>query len=221
MHYLLNNIHLFNDKERTRDVSKSLARLVLELEDQIPHYDTIISDDASGRLVSLFLREVINRKKAELDQQPVQTYFIAGGRCNDQNTYKAIDKFIAKKKPSINKALLVTEFIETGASINSIVKKLDKYNINFDVASVSVSGDFFNDKTKKELASLVKRLRYGTKDETGLAFYGKSFTGVVKVYQAKSAHPVKQENIRSRKILNEARRDMKLLATEILKLISE
>ncbi len=60
MDYLLDHVRLFKNREKTtREASRSLARLVIELEDQIPHYDTIISDDVSGRLVSLFLREVI------------------------------------------------------------------------------------------------------------------------------------------------------------------
>lgn len=123
--------------------------MTFELKEEIPHYDTIISDDVSGRLVSLFLREVINKEKIEINEQPVQTYFIAGvSSCYEDDFNKAkvkkIEEFISLKFPSIKKALLVTEFIATGNTLNPIVKNLEKQDISFDIASVSISLEFLD-----------------------------------------------------------------------------
>ncbi len=146
---------------------------------------------------------------------------MASGRHHDQRIHEAIDEFIARKKPSMGKVLLVTEFIETGASINSIAERLDRQDIDFDIASASVSSRFFNHKTNKGLRSLLERLRYGTVGKAGLAFYfSQSSTGVIKDLQSGSAHPAKREGACPR-TLSEARQDMKLMATEILKLIQE
>ena len=123
--------------------------MTFELKEEIPHYDTIISDDVSGRLVSLFLREVINKEKIEINEQPVQTYFIAGvSSCYEDDFNKAkvkkIEEFISLKFPSIKKALLVTEFIANGNTLNPIVKNLEKQDISFDIASVSISLEFLD-----------------------------------------------------------------------------
>ena len=45
-----------------KDVVNTLARLVLELKDKIPEYDTVISDDCSGRLPSLLLKKIIDKR---------------------------------------------------------------------------------------------------------------------------------------------------------------
>ncbi|MDP3244744.1 MAG: hypothetical protein Q8M83_03765 [bacterium] len=209
------------DKEHQRELVRSLTRLVIELKEQLPHYDTILSDDASGRLVSLFLREIINRKKAESKKTPVQTFFIAGGRGSDM-TSDAIDKFITKEKPSLGKTLLVTEYMKTGESINYLVEKLEKQEVNFDVASLSISDEFLDDHIRgknDEIKNLIKRLKYGDKNEIGLhVFYAKPFTGIKKGQTREtSAHPSKNPHHKQVDI-RKARLDIQLLADEISKL---
>lgn len=225
---LIESVHSLVE-ERKKLAIKSLARLVLELQEQIPHYDTILSDDASARLASLFLKEVINKKKAELGQKSVQIFFVASGRHGGEETNTIVDRFIAEKKISLGKTLLVSEYIETGKSINILVKILEKYGIDFDIASVSVDGEFIDKinhsrETKDHFSSLIKRLRYGTKGRAGLAFFHQPrTTGVRKdPMAAKSAHPqsfFKHEVLLGRGAVGEARREMKLLAAEISKLI--
>lgn len=208
----------FEDKTETRDFIRALARLVIELEDQVPHYDTVLSDDASGRLVAIFLSQVINKKKLELNEQSVQTYFLQGGGHQKEGIYEAVDDFISQKKSSIGKALLVTEHIASGNSINSMVKKLEGQDIDFDVASLSVSEEFLSEKDKEKFKKLTKRVRYGGENAEGLDLYNQPFTGVRKNHKS-GAHPMRIKDPSLQKSVGEARKDIRLMAKEISKLI--
>jgi|GEM_PF-832586 len=212
------------NKEQRRDTIKSFARLVIELEDRIPTYDTIISDDSSGRLISLFLREVINKKKAELEEKPIQTFFVNGGQHNSDETNEAIDEFIHKKttEVAINKVLLATEYIQSGNSIQQIMKILEKYGLDIDVAALSVEPGFFQQKDSERLTALKNKLIYGTEDKAGLLFHSKpKITGVIrenKTGHSASAHPVRDKTV-NQKGINTARQEIKFIAEEISKLI--
>lgn len=225
MEYLCDNIEFFKSlgEEDKKNEFRTFARLVFELEEQLPNYDTIISDDVSGRLVSIFLREIINKKKKELGKEQVQTYFISGGRHDNEKIYDAIGEFISKKRSSIGRALLVTEFIGSGESINSVVNILEKQNVDFDVASLSVS-DYFLEKGKDEekFNDLTKRLRYGMKNDAGMYFYGGCSTGFKKDIKGDSAHPIgiQDQDFLQKEKNKQARKDMRLMAEEIYKLVS-
>ncbi|MFA6391282.1 MAG: hypothetical protein WCW66_00830 [Patescibacteria group bacterium] len=218
--YVLKNIPFLLEywgQKKAIEVIMSLARLVIELEDRITNYDTIISDDASGRIISLFLREVINRKKAELEEEPVQTFFIAGGQHHNAQINEAIQQFIAEKKLSIDKALLVTEHIQTGYSIGSLARILEKQDVDFDIASLSVDDpqDLGNLETLKN-----KKIIYGSTDFAGLSFYKRMFTGVEKTNQI-SAHPTKNSSPSTMEEVKKARQEMKFIAAEISRIILE
>ena len=213
-------VHSFGDKKYSRKLFRSLARLVIELEDEIQNYDTLLSDDASGRRVTLFFKELINKKREALGKSRVQTYFLANRGVRNR---QAIEEFIRQKKSSIHKALLVTEHISTGQSINGLAEAIGKEHVDFDVAAVSISqrlGEYYH-----KIGDWIKRLRYGTRgDMAGLILYNQpSMAGVTKNkgYEDKgagSAHPTKYEKP-DRELMKRARHDMKLMAEEISKLI--
>ena len=71
-----------------------MARFAFELGDKLEQYDTILSDDASARLVSLFLRKLVNYKREKTDKPPVKTYFIQGGRHNSRAIRGEVEKFL-------------------------------------------------------------------------------------------------------------------------------
>ncbi|MCK4968751.1 MAG: hypothetical protein KAS12_06880, partial [Candidatus Aenigmarchaeota archaeon] len=82
---------LFKKKELIR----SLARLVLELKERITDYDTILSDDSSGRLVSLLLRKIINKQREKSGKKGIKTYFLTAGRVLEtKKTYEAVKRFL-------------------------------------------------------------------------------------------------------------------------------
>ncbi len=215
---VVKNVTSFGDESKSRVVFEALARLVIELEKEIPNYDTLLSDDASGRLVTRFLREVINKKREAVGKPRVQTYFIAGGWQALNAEY--IQEFIRQKKSSIHKALLVTELVGTGESANRLVKIFEQEGLDFDVAAVTVHLDFLNSDFiyAEEVGGLVKRLRYGDdRNRAGVSFYDKPFTGVTK-RGVTGAHPVK-DPYADRDAMKRAWQDMKLMAEEISKLI--
>lgn len=222
---------------------ESLARLVVELEDKIPNYDTILSDEASGRLPSLFLRQIINRKRRESGNDPVNTYFLAWGKTAGSERARAVENFINQKKGEIRKALLVTDYIYSGESLNKLAQLLEAQGINFDIAAVSIAKNPDNEEFKDK-KDIIKRLKYGEISDSGeFAFYRKSAeTGVVKVFDSDSAHPKVYRGFSSKEYLKKAknekgrleikeeiekdlqkkrnsREDMSLLADELYKLL--
>lgn len=174
----------------SKELIRSLAGLVLKLKEKLPQYDTIISDDASGRLVSLMLRRIINKKKEGPEQDRVPIYFIAGG----EHYYKSVDEPIGefiddeiKKRNGLGKTLLATEYIESGNGIYKLIKILEDKGIDFDVAAVSIIN-----KPKYYKDNLTKRLYYGEIGSSGLELYNKyGFSGVIKDYSRETAFPVK------------------------------
>lgn len=167
---------------------RALARLILELKGRLSSYDTILSDDASGRLIALVLRKIINNTRDQVGKKPVRTFFVASGVHGTQEAFSEIEKFIASKS-DLGKILLVTEFIGFGRGVMPLVEQLVRRGIQFDVAAVS--GDINRHGEKYYDDDLKKRLYYGESDNSGLfTFYAKpQHTGVRKNSASTSAHP--------------------------------
>ncbi|MFH0892619.1 MAG: hypothetical protein V1867_07665 [Candidatus Falkowbacteria bacterium] len=196
------------------DIIKALARLVFELKDRLAYYDTILSDDASGHILSLILRDVIKKKKESLGQKGPQTFFIACGRHESKKFESKVEEFVISKKKNMGRALLVTEYIDSGRSITSVVKMLEKNNIDFDVASLSAEYRLNGEGYRKELK---RHLIVGEDgSNTGLGFYSTGFTGVKKGKKP-SAHPIIDGDDKREDVVN-ARKDAKLIAEELYKL---
>jgi hypothetical protein len=115
-----------------------MARLVLELRHDIASYDTIIGDDASGRLPTLFLREIANNKRAKEGKENSKTFFLVGGRYTDEQIFQASTDFISSMKPMLGRVLLATEHIASGYGMKRMAKIFQQEGISFDIASVSV-----------------------------------------------------------------------------------
>jgi len=209
-----------------RESIEALARLVIKLEDKLPDYDAVLSDEASGRLPSLFLRKIINhaREKAGLD--PARIYFLAGGRHHNRAKNEAMKNFLAGKKGGIEKALMVTEFIRFGDGIMGLMESASEAGIDFDLAVVSSeesSGEYV-----RRFGKIFKKAVYGRESSAvGLAFYGQPFVnGVVKDGENPSPHPEaafspsQYEKLnRSEPKLKQAREGIDFLAEEFYKLL--
>ena len=202
---------------------ESLARLVIELEDKITEYDTILSDDRGGRLVSLFLRNIINKKRKEADKDQAQIYFLSGGHHYSLKVKSAIENFIAKKKQTLGKTLLVTEYIASGQVIESLVNILKSEKIDFDIAAVSWDWKEWKGDDREEVLA---NLKYGKRGSIGLKFWNagsSEFGGIDKGYDRKKtddklAHPIRSLE-RDPKLMKQARDDIKILSRELSKLL--
>jgi len=185
--------------------------LVNELRDKLSTYDTILSDDASGRLVSLVLRKIINKCRNKDGKTPVHTYFLASGKHYTDTIMPKIKTFLGDKKTDIKNALLVTEYIESGQSIEKLTKIIDELKIPFDIATLSIADSPNNYDTQ-----ISSRLYYGEQSIKGIQFWGKRLlTGVQKDQNIDSPHPVKTSAFNPEQI-SAARRDVKRLADALM-----
>lgn len=213
---------LFKKKELIR----SLARLVLELKERITDYDTILSDDSSGRLVSLLLRKIINKQRKKSGKEGIKTNFLNTGRALESiETFEAVKKFLLSKK-DLGKILIVTEYIETGGSMSRFLKLLEEINIkNYDVATVSIRPGGFS---KPLIKKLGKRFKYGEHSFAGMAFHKRHEHLGVKMQEG-NAHPRTYKSFLESlqhvwhkvdvNMLKWARQDVNTLANELVKLV--
>ena len=63
MDYICKNVTSWDDEKSKKNLVRSFASLSNELKEELPYYGTIISDDASGRLLSLFLEKLLTKKE--------------------------------------------------------------------------------------------------------------------------------------------------------------
>ena len=195
----------------------ALLKLIIKLKENIGKYESIVSDDASGRLVSLILQKIANKIRKDNDKDQIRVLFIAGGS-GIQNRKIAINKLIENNKNKLGRTLLVTDYIQTGESIEKFMEILNDNNINFDVAAVSVSDD---PKSSHHLYSknLLKRLYYGEFGNAGLQFYSRiSFAGVYKNSTSREPFPELQYNKTTDEMKN-IREDINLLADKAIEAI--
>lgn len=202
---------------------ESLARLTLELGDRLEQYDTILSDDASGRLVTLLLKNIADRKRKEKGQNPTRVFFVAGGHYEKEEkkpAKNAVEEFIASKREELGKTLLVTEHIFSGKSIMLLINILENQGVDFDVAAVSILSRPYSTEDTYDYR-LTKRLYYGSIGNAGYYMYGQRLqAGVHKTIKGQTqAHPVKHEQY-DPALVKQAREDVKLLGGELYKLIS-
>jgi hypothetical protein len=193
------------------EVIKSYGRLVLELADRLSGYNTIISDDASGRIPSLVFYELIKEEREKRDRSSPNIYFVAGGRHISSAKKDSIFDFLKGKKEIAGKTLLITEHVQTGQSIKFLMETLESIGINFDAISISTEGEVKN-RLNKEL------IFGGMRNEGVKAHYKREQqSGVFKSPNSPSPHP--QKSKWTLNTVREAREGIKTFAGELSKLL--
>ncbi len=195
---------------------KSFIRLALELRDELPDYDSIVSDESSGRLPALFFRRLIKRIKG--DGGALDTSFIAYNNNSRRQVAEKLAEFLKEKKPKWKKTLLVTEYISSGIGISSLIDKMIQQGMDFDLATLSIlkNPDEYADKPE-----LLQRLRFGSVGNAGLDFWAKGgdWAGVYKNTRSYDQYPVKMTTdynpYYSVKSIRDARKSMNHLADKI------
>lgn len=228
--------------EQIKALELSAVSLVSQLKEKIDgdEYDMLIGDDASGRIPTLVLRSVINERKRHLraDKSPkeneIATKFIAGGQTRKVNNTEEVVKFLEKIKSQIKKkALLVTEYMNSGKGMDKMAEAFNRTGIDFDVATfASFKDPDFYQKNCDNLSG--HEIFAGGKGfEHVMSIYGKNgLAGVEKDDGGRDdphrdahtiaskghyerARPVNQRNI------NRAREDIKILTDEVVKKVWE
>lgn len=197
----------------SRNVIESMAILALKLEKDLLNYDTIISDDASGRLVSLFLRELVDKKRKESGKPDVQTYFLSGG----VEGISKKEEFLRDKKDKLGRVLLVTEYIVTGEHIGALAYLLEKLGVDFDLAALSSA-------EPKKYGD--KKIIFGSKGSVGIDLWNyPQVAGVYTKVEGVKKHTLHPRHVRhiaeedphaavsfDQETINQARKDIKKIA---------
>ena len=210
-----NNIEVLAKKMLTpmfakKEVVESFHSLIENLGSNLSSYDTILSDDASGRLVSLVLKKIIDQSREKDNKEKTNIYFLAAGRYNNAEKKQAVKNFIELNKTKMENVLIVTEHIGTGATIEDIMKVLEELNINFNVAALSTEYTL-----KHYSKKLQKKLFYGENGgRAGMEFYqepASKYSGVEKNIADNSPHP-ESVSYRHQQFKKDARHDVAVLA---------
>ena len=130
----------FEIEDAFLELESLILPLIEKLKENIDkgEYDVLLGDDASGRIPTLILRGIINErnrkrhpefKSSELE---IKTRFVAGGQLKNKDKLKdAIKESGLEVK---KKALVVTEYISSGKSMEKFSTALKELNIPFDIA---------------------------------------------------------------------------------------
>jgi len=207
-------------------IRKPFLILVEKLKEDINlgTYDAIIGDDASGRIPTLALWNVMKERmrqahpglSPEEDRDMLKTYFVAGGR-NVANEENQAD-FFEKIQPEVRKkALFVTEYIATGESIKRVGELLESKNISFDIATLGFAIDEHQQRTEP-VKSFFLRHKIFSGEYVSMTsapkIYGEhGLAGVQKYPNQKSPHAYKFFD-RNNPVLEKSRQDIKKLSTE-------
>lgn len=207
------------DKAELVDAFKNLA---IKLRPHIAKYDIVLGDDVSGRLPTLVIADCARRKREQTDQTPPRVYFVnAGSNLSESRRAKVtlpkLSKLIKKHEPFTNKkVLIVTEYMQTGRSVKAFVNELANHGITPDVCTVDMDGKFNDFKNKGG------NFFYGSIDKNaGYPFYDyryKDLTGLESI----DGSPVAKKlplDIGLLRGMKRTRRDMKLIASEMWKII--
>ncbi|MFA5020518.1 MAG: hypothetical protein WC517_00410 [Patescibacteria group bacterium] len=159
---------------------EDIAYLTVELKDKLVDYGVIISDDASARLPSLFFRRLINKEKDKKKMSHVETYFIASGRHDVEDVYRGIKDYLKEKVIPNQRVLLVSEYIDTGRSINRICRILDELGVDYDLAAVSSADPIDDGDSYSRYPEMKKHLISGGCNLGGLHFHDNRGGGVKK-----------------------------------------
>lgn len=254
MEHFINKENIVGEtKEHSFDIElteiRALEKPMMNILDQmrekidVRQYDSILGDDASGRIPTLILSRTIKNIYKKRGQKEIPAFFVAaggsgsdptffsevGGPVGDPGTYEkrlaAIEKYIRELKEKLGKRVLVmTDFIDTGATIANLGRILKKQNIKFDVASVAITSKF----NRSDLPSDA-RLFIGGKERwiSGLfsiffqpKIYGKSrlsglMTSKVLTENEVFAKPYKFAAKKDREKFLQSRKDVYLLADKL------
>jgi len=121
-------------------IEPAATALVEKLKENINKnkYDTLVSDDVGGRLVTLLLREIIRKRNPNKN---IETIFLAGGATiprKDNEKYQIFLEYLKNRTQNSKNVLIVTQYIHSGETVLQIVKALKKVGIeNIDIAAIT------------------------------------------------------------------------------------
>lgn len=213
------------ETEFIKDLILEMAELARKVNERALEYDSIVSDDASGRLVSLFLKKILDASRKKAGLPLLNLRFFASGRHMILEVQEGIKKRLEQKKAELGRVLLVTEYIETGKSLKNLIDIINLTGIDFDIAALTV-----RESGLQNIQSIQRggKLYYGDLSARASRIHGKiEESGVYK--KGISPFPSRsferegreEDRIRVKKKTAQARKDIKLLAERVMELLEK
>jgi hypothetical protein len=119
-----------------KEIEEAMVSLVAQLKEAIDNdeYDTLLSDDAGGRIPTLVLRKIIRSRRPD---HQIDTCFISAGRSLSAYDDSAVQEYLARLTSQTKKALVVSQLLYSGKTMFVLANKLYEAHIpHFDVAIV-------------------------------------------------------------------------------------
>lgn len=190
----------YEKRNKIAELFNPIENLLVELRHEINDgkYDTIIGEDVSGRIPALIFGRVI-KNIYDLKNYPLpQSLFFAGsggGLESKRETEEKITKIMEtvinsrKGKNAESKVLIVTEYIETGLSLQLLIDALERAGIDFDIATLYVRSNMIENLQKRFKGKIhYSNLTLGPPK----IFNYKSFSGVSKKSKDVFSEPLKK-----------------------------
>ncbi|MDO8572026.1 MAG: hypothetical protein Q7R79_05085, partial [bacterium] len=189
----------------------------------------IIGDDASGRIPTIILGDILKGVYQKKGILPPKIRFFAGstnlGNSREREykitrIAKGIQEAIRQQKEegSKKRILFVTDTIATGSSIKVFATACKELGIDFDIATVSLYSPEHIRQKLGELANSETKIAYGMEGTTPELYYNKKLSGVEKEPEEVYSRPldrIKYGNDTSR-VIAEARQDAKIVTAHLL-----
>ncbi len=188
-----------------KELRKPIQQILQQLSTRINRgeYTLIIGDDASGRIPTLIFKEVINDVYNEKRRENPKTLFFAGsGRRGIMSQEKRKEKEEKledwlqnrhfSQKSDGQKALIVTDLITSGNSLEPLCSALKKNNMDFDIATITNHAG--NSKDKKEISEKLGGEIFDGQSNTPLIYGKPSLSGVTKNPPELFSHPYEFKN---------------------------
>lgn len=156
-------LDLLTRSDEIDEIGLCCEKIIEQLKADIDSGDIglIIGDDISGRLPTLIIRGVISKLYQQSGEQSPKTIFITG-----DNTIKSPemvskicqiqDLIKSSRIPESKKALIVTDTLSSGNTVDPIVTALDRLSVDYTIATSGLVG------SEHVLKSLYKKIIYAT-----------------------------------------------------------
>lgn len=213
---LIDNLH---KPFKSEQLIVAFENLAVKIVNDLEGYDTIVGDDISGRLPTMVISSLATRKRFQLNLgKPRILYYDAGSNLynhseickSNPKVIEEISKDIEKHKSKINKALIVTENIYSGKSMNRLIEIFQEHKIKPDVCTITMC---LRDIT------FPNKLFFGDMySASGSIFYMNPFLSGVKSVPD-SAFSVPDDKIDHQKLHRVAMQNMKLLTNYLWRII--
>ncbi len=195
------------------DLLEAMYLLCEKLISRVEEFSVIISDESSGRLVSLLVKNLFDRKRSS----PVPITFLLGGRLDSPQRKNVID-YLRQHRSKLQNALIVSEYLESGDSMAEFLADFRLQNLKAKVAAVSAIGvgNRYSRLFPEELIAgkLSSSVGIWLHDESLATGVDKNFAEGPFPNRIKDEDETwsQQKKIRMQHSVNQARRDIALIA---------